>query len=386
MTAVRLPRRDGSLVGRDQDRETGPESGADVAIQAATRERRGGRRPAASKPAGAAEGPRGVGDRPAAGRRASPLTAAAERFVAARLEAAGDLGRRLAEEVNDPEAAAGTLRAGLAALADPAYRAEQVRMAPGLGPTMAVRWPLLSATLRAFRRATRRDSPDVLLWLADRLTRDESLEADWLAFSLLERTISADPERTWQLLRRAARSAADWMTVDSLAHPWARGILLEPYRWAELEQLVYSPSRWERRLVGSTIATAPFADHGRGRQPEVAARGLAVLGELIGDAEPDVQKALSWALRSLVLVDAGAVAAFCQTEAGRAQAGRDGHRAWVVRDALGKLEPATAARIRARLEGIRRVAGAPSTSRAAQAAAAFLAGLPAASDLGEPPL
>ena len=142
-----------------------------------------------------------------------------------------------------------------------------------------------------------------LLFVADRLFHEVELEARWFAFGLLERTLATETERTWQLLRRAAREAGDWITVDSLAHPYAKGIAAEPYRWAELEQLVYSPSRWERRLVGSTIATMTHVDRRRGRDPDVAVHALPLLGQLIGDAEPDVQKALSWAYRSLTVVD-----------------------------------------------------------------------------------
>ena len=87
----------------------------------------------------------------------------------------------------------------------------------------------------------------------------------------------SETERTWQLLRRAAREAGDWITVDSLAHPYGKGIVAEPYRWAELELLVYSPSRWERRLVGSTIATMPHVDRKRGRDPDVAVHALPLL-------------------------------------------------------------------------------------------------------------
>jgi hypothetical protein len=170
-----------------------------------------------------------------------------------------------------------------------------------------------------------------------------------------------------------------------LAHPVGRGILREPYRWAELEQLIFSPSRWERRLVASTIATIPFIDHRLGRAPGVATRSLSILGDLIGDAEPDVQKALSWALRSLTLVDPAAVEAFLVVEAATARATDDGHRAWVLRDALSKLPPKAASETRSQLDGIRRRTGAPSTSRAAETAARF-AGLPLGAALAEPPL
>ncbi len=150
---------------------------------------------------------------------------------------------------------------------------------------------------------TRRDRPTPLLFIADRLFHEPELEARWFAFGLLERTLAGETERTWQLLRRAARESGDWITVDSLAHPYGKGILAETYRWAELEQLVYSPSRWERRLVGSTIATIPFVDRTRGRDPAIAGHALPLLASLVGDAEPDVQKALAWAYRSLTLVD-----------------------------------------------------------------------------------
>ncbi|HEY8847416.1 MAG TPA: hypothetical protein VIM24_12190, partial [Candidatus Limnocylindrales bacterium] len=59
--------------------------------------------------------------------------------------------------------------------------------------------------------------------------------------------------------------------------------------------------------------------------------------------------------------------------------------AWVIRDALVKLDAVDAARIRARLEGIRRRIDAPSTSRAGEIAGRFgsdLLGRP----MPEPPL
>ena len=301
----------------------------------------------------------------------SPITERATAFVAERRPVAEELGRQLAEHVGDPEALAAALRDGLRGLSDPEYLEGQRRIAPGIGAVMGVRWPLIEAIKRGFREETRKDRTGGWLFIADRLLREPELEPRWFAFGLLERLVADDPERTWQLMRRAAREAADWITVDSLAHPVGNGILAEPYRWAELEQLVYSPSRWERRLIGSTIATTPFVDHRLGRQPDIARHGLELIGQLIGDDEPDVQKALAWALRSLTLVDIRAVAAFCEAESERAAKDADGHRAWVIRDALAKLDADTASRIRARLDGIRRRAGAPSTSTAAEAAARF---------------
>jgi 3-methyladenine DNA glycosylase AlkD len=315
----------------------------------------------------------------------SPVTERATALVADRRPAAEALGRELADELGDPDAFAAALDAGLVALADPEYLRGQRRIAPGIGDVHGVRWPLIEAVKRGFRDATRGDRASDWLWVADRLLREPKLEAHWFAFGLLERLVLDEPERTWQLIRRAAREAGDWITVDSLAHPAGRGILNEPYRWAELEQLVYSPSPWERRLVGSTVATIPFIDRRLGREPLVVEHGLGLVRELIGDAEPDVQKALAWALRSMAGVDLRVTTAFLEDEAETAAATDDGYRAWVVRDALPKLDPSDQSRIRARLEGIRRRGGTPATSRAASTAERFGAGI-LGRPMEEPPL
>jgi 3-methyladenine DNA glycosylase AlkD len=305
---------------------------------------------------------------------AAPTSAATRRavaLVAERREPAETLGRSLAELLNDPDAFIEALRGGLAKLSDPEYLAGQRRVAPGIGELHGVRWPLLAAVERGFRKETKSDHPTPLLFIAERLLRETELEGRWFAFGLLERTLATETERTWQLLRQGARDAADWITVDSLAHPFGRGIAQEPYRWAELEQLVYSPSRWERRLVGSTIATMTHGRRLTGRDPELPRRALALLAQLMGDAEPDVQKALAWAYRSLAQLDPAATASALGAETDLATAGADGHRAWVIRDSLSKLDPAVADNLRERLAGIRRRPGAAPTSRAAEASSRF---------------
>jgi 3-methyladenine DNA glycosylase AlkD len=315
----------------------------------------------------------------------SPVTERANAFVADRRETAEALGHELADLIGEPDAFAAALSAGFAGLADPEYHDGSHMVIPTLGASHGVRWPLIQAVIRGFQAETRRERTTQWLFLVDRLFREPEIEARWFAFGLLDRLVADEPERSWQLIRRAAREADDWATVDALAHPAGKGILNEPYRWAELEQLVYSPRRWERRFVGSTVATIPFVDRTRGRTADVVEHGLALIRELIGDAEPDVQKALSWALRSLAMIDTTAVADFLTTEADTAAAADDGHRAWVIRDALAKIDPTDADRIRARLDGIRRRAGAPSTSRAASIADRFGHGI-LGGPVEEPPL
>ena len=330
--------------------------------------------------------PRAARSQAAALTRPTPATTGhAAAFIADHKKQATTLGRSIAEHVGDPTELAGALRRALMALADPTYRTGQQFVAPGIGATHGVRNPLLQALGRGFRSATRADSPTSLLLAADRLLREPELEAHWFAFGILEATLPRETERSWQVIRHAGREARDWITVDTLAHTIGRGVLAEPFRWAELEQLVYAPSRWERRLVGSTIATIPFVDRTTGRDPEVAARGLAILGLLIGDSEPDVQKALAWAYRSMALVDLASTTDALRLQADRAKRDGDGHRAWVIRDVLAKLDPEPAAAMRQTLNGLRRRPGSSSTSEAAAVAARF-------TDLGlgrpmpEPPL
>jgi 3-methyladenine DNA glycosylase AlkD len=316
---------------------------------------------------------------PAGAATAGSATAAARVLVAERLPIARRMGADLAAEVDEPAAFVASTRRNLALLADPAYHAGQRLVAPGIGLTLGVRTPLVDGVLTGLRRGVRGVRPARLLGVADALARDEVRELRWMAIGILRWILPDDPERAWQVIRRIGRDADDWITVDTLAGTAAAGILREPYRWAELEQLVFSPIRWERRLVGSTIANVPHVGHPLGRTDAVVARGLDLLGQLIGDAEPDVQKSLSWALRELAKVAPEPVVAFCRVEADRAAVDGDGHRAWVVRDTLAKLPLDEAEPLRVRLAGIRRLPGAPSTSRAAATAVAF-----ASSGLGRP--
>jgi 3-methyladenine DNA glycosylase AlkD len=310
---------------------------------------------------------------------------AAADLIRDRSQRARELGRELGDALGDPARFARELAGAFKELADPAYRAGQVFVAPGIGPTFGVRSPLQVALRKGFENASRGASTAELLVLADRLLREPERESRWFAITMLQRTIGREPERTWQLLRRAAAEADDWITVDTLAHPFGKGILAEPYRWAELEQLTVSPSRWERSLVGSTVATVPFVNRITGRTPDVVRQGLKLLGTLVGDAEPDVQKALAWGYRSMAMVDVEATVVVLEREAATAAGTLDGHRAWVIRDALRKIDPASAARIRTTLAGVRRRPTDPATSEAAELANRF-AEMGLGRRMPEPPL
>ena len=315
----------------------------------------------------------------------SETTARAVAFVAERREEAEQLGHALADLVHDPEGFARELEAGFARLADPEYLEGERRIAPGLGPVLGVRWPLNAAVARGFRAEIRGVSPSALLFIADRLYRSTPLEIRWFAFGILEQLVKDEPERTWQLLRRGSREAGDWITVDTLAHPYGRGILLESVplgraRAARVQPVALGapPGRLDHRHDAvHGPAARPRAGcrrprPGAHRRPDGRCRARRPEGTRLG--APLADRRGPGCRRGV------------RDRRGRDRArDADGHRAWVVRDTLHKLPAASAADLRARLDGIRRRPGAPSTSRAAATAAQF-AGMGLGRDMPEPPL
>lgn len=306
----------------------------------------------------------------------SEVTARAQALVAERLPQARGLGDSLAELIDYPEEFVEALRHGLKDLADEPYRREQERVNPGSGAILGVRQPLLAAVMRQIRAPLHETSPALALNLAERLVAEEEREFVFFAHLALDRVLPRDPERAWQLMRRMARDAHDWISVDTLAPLFARGILAERVRWAEIEQLVFSASEWERRMVGATIASLPFELPRERRSELVSTPALALIRTEIGDASETVRKSLSWALRSWREVDPRGVDELLESEARRASESNDGNRAWVIRDAMKEqrtpVPQPVQARIRTLLAGVRRAAGNQSTSEASQIAAKFV--------------
>jgi hypothetical protein len=302
------------------------------------------------------------------------MSEGASAFVRAHLDEASALGHRLSDLIDQPDDYLEELRRGLEALVEPSYLATVTRACPQTSARFMVRGALSDAIARPVRHALREGSSLSALQLAQTLAGAGHRDLRLHAHEPLRRALAEDPEMSWQLLRRLGRAAEDWIASDSLADLWARGVLAEEFRWAELEQLLYSQWTYERRLVPATLATIPHRVP-KARHHELERSALAhayeLLRRLMGDAEVMVQKALSWALREWAPVEPQVSAAFLRAEAAIAAEGRDGARAWVIRDSLSKQPRDVAHELRSRLEGIRRDATAPSTSIASIQAAAF---------------
>ena len=313
----------------------------------------------------------------------SKATTEVTAFVEAHLERATALGNELAELSEEPDAFVAALTEGLVALLDPAHLDMMTRACPETPARYAVRGPLSEALQKPVIRALRESSSISALRLAQRLADAEHRDVRLYALAPLRIALPQDPEMCWQLMRRLGRLAEDWIAVDSLADVWARGVLAEHFRWSELEQLIYSQHRYERRLVAATLATLPHRvpESERERLREGSSeRALSMLRQLMGDAEVVVQKALSWAIREWTRVDPSRTRDLIVAETAIAADQRDGARAWVIRDALSNQEPVLADRVRAKLAGIRRDRNAPSTSIAAGHAAGFSAALAGANE------
>jgi hypothetical protein len=300
-----------------------------------------------------------------------------------RLAQATALGQQLSELIDQPDVYLATLTTGLEALAEPEYLASVTRACPQTPARYLVRGTLGEAMASPLKAALREGSSMAALQLAQALAAADHRDLRLQANEPLRRALPEDPEMSWQIMRRLGRAAGDWIATDSLADLWARGILAETFRWAELEQLLYSQGTYERRLIPATLATLPHRlPKGRREElrPDAVERALELLRQLMGDAEVMVQKALSWAVREWTPVDPEATAAFLRAETAIAAEHRDGARAWVIRDALSRQPDALGTELRSRLEGIRRNAKAPSTSIAANHAAAFADALNASND------
>jgi 3-methyladenine DNA glycosylase AlkD len=166
--------------------------------------------------------------------------------------------------------------------------------------------PTVRRVRRAFSLALRGEDGRLVLEVAKELRRQygyrsvpyELILAHQGAFKLLG-------ERELEELGRGLDS---WWSVDSFARTlsgpaWLKGLIGDGVilKWAQ------SPDRWWRRAaLVSTVALNMRSQGGRGD----VTRTLGICRPLVDDHDDMIEKALSWALRELVVHDAAAVRGF----------------------------------------------------------------------------
>jgi hypothetical protein len=130
----------------------------------------------------------------------------------------------------------------------------------------------------------------------------------WYAYELIHYHRPTLRQLDAPLLEKLGAGMDDWPATDTFA-PYLSGVAWREgqigdeviHRWARSED-----RWWRRAALVSTVALNTKARGGTGDAP----RTLAVCEMLVDDRDDMVVKALSWALRALIVWDAQAVRAF----------------------------------------------------------------------------
>jgi 3-methyladenine DNA glycosylase AlkD len=155
--------------------------------------------------------------------------------------------------------------------------------------------------IRAVRRALSRELRDMerrlVLALADRLVeRDRGFDR-FLAYELVTFHRQTLAGLRAADLRRLGRGMDSWGDVDTFACYVAGPVWRERQVGdAEIARWLRSKDRWWRRAA--VVSTIPLNSRARGGTGD-AARTLPICELALGDSDPMVVKALSWALREL---------------------------------------------------------------------------------------
>ncbi len=138
----------------------------------------------------------------------------------------------------------------------------------------------------------------------------ENLDQRWIAYELIRAHKAAFHSLGEAELEEFGRGINSWWTVDAFARTlagpaWLRGQIPDEliHKWARSADLW-----WRRAALVSTVAWNVRSQGGPGDVP----RTLAVCRILVADHEDMVVKALSWALRELVVHDPDAVKVFLE--------------------------------------------------------------------------
>lgn len=168
--------------------------------------------------------------------------------------------------------------------------------------------PNIRAVRRQYSREIRGRQPELVLDLAVRLLETSRLR--WVVYELIRHHKATFESLTDETIERIGRGLDSWQSVDAfgctLSGPaWRTGHLSDSavHRWAVSEDVW-----WRRAALVSTVGLNTRARGGTGD----AARTLAVCRLLADDHEDMVQKAMSWALRTLVVHDREAVSDFLE--------------------------------------------------------------------------
>jgi 3-methyladenine DNA glycosylase AlkD len=171
-----------------------------------------------------------------------------------------------------------------------------------------------TASIRRFRREysrrLRQSPAETVLAIAEALVH----RWRWVAYELLYEHPSRLAGLTLADVERLGQGIDGWDSVDAFARyiagpAWQRGLIPDDaiHRWAA------SPDRYWRRAA--LVATVPLNLRAAGGRGDTE-RTLDVCRRFVADRDDTIVKALSWALRELVVWDPDAVRAFLDMHEG----------------------------------------------------------------------
>ena len=166
--------------------------------------------------------------------------------------------------------------------------------------------PNARAVRRKYSRKLKQTNPEFILDLARELL--ETYGQRWVACELIQNHRAAFQRIGEAELEGFGQGINSWGAVDTFARilagpAWLNGQVSDEliHKWA------HSEDRWWRRAaLVSTVALNSRSHGGRGDVP----RTLGVCRLLVDDRDDMVVKAMSWALRELVVHDPDAVRGF----------------------------------------------------------------------------
>jgi 3-methyladenine DNA glycosylase AlkD len=166
--------------------------------------------------------------------------------------------------------------------------------------------PNVRAIRRKYSRLLKETDPTIVLEVARALLKD--FDHRWIAYELIANHREAFQHIRSTKLEEFGHGINSWWTVDSFARTlsgpvWLKGQVSDDliHRWARTDD------RWWRRAALVSTVALNMRSHGGSGDVD---RTLGVCGLLVADHDDMVVKAMSWALRALVIHDADAVDEF----------------------------------------------------------------------------
>ncbi len=166
--------------------------------------------------------------------------------------------------------------------------------------------PDLRAIRRRYSQNLKYAEPQFIIDLAMEIFNNYGYR--WIAYELIKNHKEAIRKIGEAELMKLGRDIDSWGAVDSFAcylsgNAWQKGQISDQliHKWAR------SKDRWWRRVA--LVSTVPLNKRSHGGKGDIP-RTLEVCKILVNDHDDMVEKAMSWALRELIIHDADEVRRF----------------------------------------------------------------------------